>query len=390
MNRQILSDVEDKDIAELYASAYKNLHAPQELYRKVMNMDQENKKVTKIGRGLPKVASVASILVCVLALSGGVVWAMTASPLKDFFFKNSGKEFSEIYKEEGTEFAFGEHKIVFEGSIYDDSVGMGLLNLSVWDREGNPCDLENEIVRSSEETLEGPEGDGLITRFITQDVINLGEDKCFILLMYLDGWTKYIDGNNIYISFDRMKKNGNDYFGGEDFRFVLLNNEDMDKARNEISKLDLETIKKSITDSGKITQIFSRNGSMQPEVADILENYTVITAEKIETAPQVIQVENLKITVGRIYIMLECNKNDCTVKDFVLERADGTNWDFKFTPESTAPCVWSVMIPISDRSITQGGQREDLESNFYTKYNFNFILGKNEKVKIKANGKIYE
>ena len=88
--------------------------------------------------------------------------------------------------------------------------------------------------------------------------------------------------------------------------------------------------------------------------------------------------------------MLECNKNDCTVKDFVLERADGTNWDFKFTPESTAPCVWSVMIPISDRSITQRGQREDLKSNFYTKYNFNFILGKNDKVKIKANGKIYE
>ena len=74
-----LSEINDKFINEAnpYKNGYENNGQVAETFAK-----EDDQKVTKIGRRLPKIAVAAIAFACVLALSGGVVWAMTASPLK--------------------------------------------------------------------------------------------------------------------------------------------------------------------------------------------------------------------------------------------------------------------------------------------------------------------
>ena len=402
MNRKILSDVEDKDIAELYASAYKNLHAPQELYRKVMNMDQENKKVTKIGRGIPKAASVAIILVCVLALSGGVVWAMTASPLKDFFFKNSDKEFAEMYNEAGIEYEFGTHKLIYEGSIYDDATRKGTLHFTVWDKDGNPVDLDKENRRKSEGegVFTGIKSDELIFRFVFPEIlVDIGNDeqsdRCCILFMYMQQSIKRFDGNNVYVELEQLKSNGNDYFSEKDCRFVLLNEEDLEKVKKEIEGLDTENIVNSIKETQDIMKVLSGDGTMQPEMVEILKKYMVCTAESTNAQPQIIQLENLRITVGRANMKIDFNE-DCNLDEFTFIKDDGTRAVFRktsyFGRDSQENFIWYLESE-NLKDMFSGGhcsQRLNGEYKITTNFNFEFILGTEEKIKIEANGKIYE
>ena len=402
MNRKILSDVEDKDIAELYASAYKNLHAPQELYRKVMNMDQENKKVTKIGRGIPKAASVAIILVCVLALSGGVVWAMTASPLKDFFFKNSDKEFAEMYNEAGIEYEFGTHKLIYEGSIYDDATRKGTLHFTVWDKDGNPVDLDKENRRKSEGegVFTGIKSDELIFRYVFPEIlVDIGNDeqsdRCCILFMYMQQSIKRFDGNNVYVELEQLKSNGNDYFSEKDCRFVLLNEEDLEKVKKEIEGLDTENIVNSIKETQDIMKVLSGDGTMQPEMVEILKKYMVCTAESTNAQPQIIQLENLRITVGRANMKIDFNE-DCNLNEFTFIKDDGTRAVFRktsyFGRDSQENFIWYLESE-NLKDMFSGGhcsQRLNGEYKITTNFNFEFILGTEEKIKIEANGKIYE
>ena len=402
MNSKILSDVEDKDIAELYASAYKNLHAPQELYRKVMNMDQENKKVTKIGRGIPKAASVAIILVCVLALSGGVVWAMTASPLKDFFFKNSDKEFAEMYNEAGIEYEFGTHKLIYEGSIYDDATRKGTLHFTVWDKDGNPVDLDKENRRKSEGegVFTGIKSDELIFRFVFPEIlVDIGNDeqsdRCCILFMYMQQSIKRFDGNNVYVELEQLKSNGNDYFSEKDCRFVLLNEEDLEKVKKEIEGLDTENIVNSIKETQDIMKLLSEDGTMQPEMVEILKKYMVCTAESTNAQPQIIQLENLRITVGRANMKIDFNE-DCNLDEFTFIKDDGTRAVFRktsyFGRDSQENFIWYLESE-NLKDMFSGGhcsQRLNGEYKITTNFNFEFILGTEEKIKIEANGKIYE
>lgn len=88
-------------------------------------MDQKKEQATKTIRRLPKVASIVIVLICVMALGGVGVWAMTSSPLKDYFFDNSDKEFAEIYNAEGKECFFGSYKLLYEGSVFDNATGDG-------------------------------------------------------------------------------------------------------------------------------------------------------------------------------------------------------------------------------------------------------------------------
>lgn len=402
MNRQILSDVEDKDIAELYASAYKNLHAPQELYRKVMNMDQENKKVTKIGRGLPKAASVAIILVCVLALSGGVVWAMTASPLKDFFFKNSDKEFAEMYNEAGIEYEFGTHKLIYEGSLFDNATRKGTLHFTVWDKDGNPVDLDKENRRKSEGegVFTGIKSDELIFRFVFPEIlVDIGNDeqsdRCCILFTYMQQSRKRFDGNNVYVEFEQLKSNGKDYFSETDSRFVLLNEEDLEKMKKEIEGLDTENIVNSIKETQDIMKLLSDDGTMQPEMVEILKKYMVCTAESTNAQPQIIQLENLRITVGRASLKIDFNE-DCNLDEFIFIREDGTRAVFRktsyFGRDSQENFIWYLESEnLKDMfSGGHGSQRLNGEYKITTNFDFGFVLGADEKVKIEANGKIYE
>ena len=87
--------------------------------------DNETSNVTSItgrSRKIPKFSAAVIAFVCVLALSGGAVWAMTNSSLKDYFFKNSDKQYEEISAEIGKKYEFNNIDVVLEEAIYDKSV----------------------------------------------------------------------------------------------------------------------------------------------------------------------------------------------------------------------------------------------------------------------------
>ena len=150
MSRMIntLSEIDDKFINEAnpYKNDYENNGRATETFEK-----EDDQKVIKIGRRLPKIAVAAIAFACVLVLGGGVVWAMTASPLKDYLFKNSDKEFEQVYTEVGKEYIFGNHKVVYEGSSYEEAVGQGYLSFSFWDLDGKPMNKQNILINASKE-----------------------------------------------------------------------------------------------------------------------------------------------------------------------------------------------------------------------------------------------
>ncbi|MBR4782260.1 MAG: hypothetical protein IK014_13005 [Lachnospiraceae bacterium] len=83
---------------------------------------------------------------------------------------------------------------------------------------------------------------------------------------------------------------------------------------------------------------------------------------------------------------------------FTLIREDGTRIDFtkeefidgynSATTEETIGNMWTVSGIDSNGRFGGGFQEKDGESTLT--YNFGYILGLNEKVKIEANGNIYE
>ena len=411
MNRFTVSgsDGSNEEIEKIYLSAYKNLHAPEQLYRKVMDMDQDKEKNQRITRRLPKVASIAIVMALVLALGGGAAWAMISSPLKDHFFKNSDKEFTQIYNIDGWEYTFGTHKLIYEGSVYDNSTGEGMLHFTIWDKDGNPVDIKTESKRESEGTSPFAgmviNCDVPILRFIeTEILVDLGNDRCNILMTYLQNYSKEEDGNNLYIRFKRLKKNGEDFFAEKDFRFVLLNGDDEEKIKKDIESLDMQKINSSVTGKDDIMLMLSENGTMQPEIVDILKKYNVCTAAGINVQPQVIIVKDIRLTVGRTSMTIEYN-DDCKTDIFSFVRGDGTKYnlqlfnvvgydtDGNMIETDRKERKWDIEGEEMQQIFIYGGGvygKQNVEYGNTQYINFGFILGEDEEVTIEADGQIYE
>ncbi len=409
MNRQTIYDEDDVRLNDIYSSAYKDLHAPQEVYRKVMNMDQKKEQATKTIRRLPKVASIVIVLICVMALGGVGVWAMTSSPLKDYFFDNSDKEFAEIYNAEGKEYFFGSYKLLYEGSVFDNATGDGLLHFSVWDKDGKPVDIKDAQSRITKRTgaFEGLNADQLIMRFIIPDTLaDIDGDRCYILLMYMDTCIKDYEDNNVFMRIHRHNNTGRDYFSEKNLRFVILNEDDLSKLKTDIESLDTKKITDSLTESD-ILKMLSSSGTMQPEIVEILGKYNVLTAENDNSEPQVILVAGLKITVGRMKMKLEYEE-DCKVDKFAIIKEDGTKTTIsrqtQFNRDGEVYYHWGPENQNDEVLYIQGSSSSSIidydpkiDYNIvkprwsYTNFiNFKFILGTEEKVKIEINGEIYE
>ena len=113
---------------------------------------------------------------------------------------------------------------------------------------------------------------------------------------------------------------------------------------------------------------------------------------------QEIMVEDMKVKVGRTDITLIYNVNDSDIDAFTLIREDGTRIDFtkeeyidgydSATTEETLGNLWTVSG--MDVNTRMGGGFKDKAGDATYNYNFGFILGLNEKVKIEVNGDIYE
>ena len=54
---------------------------------------QEKRKVVSISRKMSKMAAIIITAIFVLVIGGGIAWAMSASGLKDFFFKDNYRSF---------------------------------------------------------------------------------------------------------------------------------------------------------------------------------------------------------------------------------------------------------------------------------------------------------
>ena len=344
-------------------------------------------------RGLSKVAAALIAFACVVALSGGVAWAMTNSALKDFFFKNSNEEFDNVYTPATTKYNLGNVKAVYEGSIYDKATETGYLSFSFWDEEGNPIALKDnsEVCFLNDKYT----NDVMLSFNTFTNGLKIRDDKFYLILMNLDSVQTILDDNNCFVRFDRS------YMADDDkkFGFVVLNKEQFAGLKADVDQLDPDTIFVDTYDP--VTETFISNydkTAVVPEVLEILEKYTINEVECIDTPAQEIMVEDMKVKVGRTDVTLIYNVNDCEIDAFTLIREDGTRIDFtkevfvdgynSATTEETIGNMWNVSGMDVYKRV--GGGFADKAGDATYNYNFGFILGLNEKVKIEANGKIYE
>ena len=344
-------------------------------------------------RGLSKVAVALIALAGVLTLSGGVAWAMTNSALKDFFFKNSSEEFESVYTPVMAEYDLGNVKAVYEGSIYDKSTEIGYLSFSFRDNAGNPIILKNnnEVCFLNDSYT----NDNMLSFHTFTNGLKIGDERFYLILINLDSCYTILDDNNLFVRFNRT-------YVPEDnkpFGFVVLNKEQFDALKADVAQLDPDAIfaytYDPVTDT--VTSDYDKT-AVAPKVLEILEKYTINEVECIDTPAQEITVEDMKVKVGRTDITLIYNVNDCEIDAFTLIREDGTRIDFtkeeytvgynSATTEETTGNIWNVSEIDSDKRFGGGFQEKDGEAT-YT-YNFGYILGLNEKVKIEANGNIYE
>ena len=390
--------MDENRFKEDYREAMDSIIVTDEEKARVIGMyDGDSTKVTDISRtgrrGLSKVAVALIALAGVLTLSGGVAWAMTSSPLKDYFFKNSEVEFEDVYTPVMAEYEFGNVKAVYDGSIYEKATETGYLSFSFYDKAGNPINLEDfRNVRY----LHDDYTDNMMLSFHTfTSGIRIGEDKFYLISLNLNSVQTILDKNNLFIRFER------NYIPdeGNDVGFIVLNAEQFEDLKADVAQLDPETMFAYNYDqaTGEVTSNVD-NTVILPQVLEKLQKYTITEVECIDTPAQEIIVEDMKINVGRTDVTLRYNLNDCDLDAFTLIREDGTRIEFtkqeyvagynNITNEDNVGNMWTA-TGLNATSRFGGGSMDDEGNAIYT-YNFGYILGINERVKIEANGEIYE
>ena len=318
---------------------------------------------------------------------------MTNTALKDFFFKDSSVEFEDVYTPVIAEYNLGNIKVVYEGSIYDKATETGYLSFSFSDNIGNPIILKNnnEVCFLDDDYT----NDVMLSFHTFTTGLKIGEDKFYLVLMNLDSCVTILDDNNCFVRFDRSyMADDNKKFG-----FVVLNAEQFANLKDEVAQIDPDTIFTYTYDPE--TETFTSNydkTAVVPQVLEILKKYNICEVESIDAPAQEIMVEDMKVKVGRTDITLIYNVNDSDIDAFTLIREDGTRIDFtkeeyidgydSATTEETLGNLWTVSG--MDVNTRMGGGFKDKAGDATYNYNFGFILGLNEKVKIEANGKIYE
>jgi len=354
-------------------------------------------------RGLSKMAAALIVFACVLALGGGAVFAFTNSAFKDNLFKNSDEEFEKVYTDVGTVFNMGNIDAIYEGYIYDKSVDTVYLNFSFWDKEGKPIDISyKEGSTSSFKDFNQYKRDKLFKNACNLTLLRntsafdfgIGDDEVHIICMNSSNMSGFRDKNNFIMRIDRSAYEG--VYDDKEFRFLLLDKEQFSSLKSELGQLDPEKLLTYSYDKGIGREVadYDRD-SMQPEVATILERYNPCDVKCIDVPAQIIMVDNLKIKVGRTDVALEYDEQECKVNSFTIIREDGTkievvreNYKADDTYENLSiSSAWKVK-GLDGKRFTGGGSNSKKDS--VVSFNTGCILGLDEKVKIEANGKIYE
>ncbi len=390
---EIITNIDDKYIDE--AAYFDN---------KVLEQDRNKADIIRIGKnGGHRLSRVAVALIAfagVLALGGGVVWAMTASPLKDRFFKNSDKEFEQVYTEVGKEFLLGNLKVVYEGSSFEEAVEHGYVHLSLWDLEGNPVDrMEYRNDLGEEDFLtESYE----LRRNISSVSINVADDVIRLVTLYSGTQNMILDNNNIYIKFSRRNaglfsdaSDFNDvveFYKDKPFRFMVLSEEQWSNLRREVGKLNADEL---ITytpvkdeESGLYTGLTPNypKDYVQPEVMSILEKYDLCDINAFESELQIIEMGNMKLEIGRMSMLINYNKYDCPIDEFIFRRENGT--EFKAFLDKS---LWKFEENLDNVYVIDGSGASISDDGSVTAILiYGFILDENEKVTIEVDHEIYE
>ena len=380
--------MEENNIKNNYKEAMEEIIADRVEKEKVIALfdsEKSSTKVTPVRHGLPKVAVAALVLACVVALGGGVVWAMGNPAIKGFLFPDSPKEFEEVYKPVGTEYIIGDHKIVFDGSVYEKAVESGYINLSLYDMDGNPVEFDTlGDVKSDYVNIKK----SILARKVTVLRCKIGKEYAYVIMLYVQNTFSYMNDNNLIIKFNRLDLDEN-YYEGKEFKFTVLNKEQWASFNEELEKMDENDLCRYTynRETDKMDAQYDID-SVQPEVYDILSKYNLCGVESIESKAQIIDADGLKLTIGRADMIFDYNENNCQVENFSLKREDGTEIGF----ERKASGLWDVTI--NGESMTErqfgGGVGDTDTGDFKVGYNFGFILGADEKVSVEINGKIYK
>ncbi|MBO4921105.1 MAG: hypothetical protein J5372_04245 [Lachnospiraceae bacterium] len=343
----------------------------------IISIDKESK------RGLSKAAVAAIVFACVLVLGGGAVWAMTNSALKDFFFKNSDEQFEKVYTEVGTTFEIGNMNVVYEGSIYDKAVESGYLSFNFYDKEGNPLDIQAKGTDiDCSYTSAGLGRHSLSTGFA------VGDDEFHLIFMNLQSVSTVRENNNYLIRFNRATVDGDDYFTNLEFRFLVLNKDQFNSIKEEAGQLDSNALMTFTYDpeADRAIPNYDRD-SMQPEIVEILEKYNPYEVQSIDAPAQEFMIGNVKIVVGRTDILIAYNENEIDLDAFTLIRENGERIEFT---RKTGSMFSTWTISGMDKKANMGGGSGNDDGSRKLTYNFGFVLGDDEKVKIETNGKVYE
>lgn len=333
---------------------------------------QEKRKVVSISRKMSKTAAIIITAIFVLVIGGGIAWAMSASGLKDFFFKDNDRSFETVYMEGGREYDFGEYRVSFTGYAYDGGVGRGYLQFGFTDTSGNPLDISTMLQYDKDISFDREKSE--LTRKTSVNGYTLGNQKIVFLFMNTGSRYTILNGSDMLVKFKAETKDF--YSEPEPVRFLVLTGDEWNKICEEIDAVNDGDVCNFTYDPDRMVPVYYYDiDSMQSEVVDILERYAPVDIISTTKEPQFIEKGGLKITVGRMDILFEYNIEECDVKSFTLRRKDGTELVFRRKDDES----WTVEGIDSTKTYSSGGR---YGGKVRLDYTMGFVLGPEEKVEI--------
>ena len=348
--------------------------------------EQNSQKITPVKRGLSKTAVAAIVAICVLVMGGGAVWAMTMSPLKEYFFANSGEQaFSDIYNEMGKTYTIGSHTVTLDGMTYDEATGIGYVSFSAVDAEGNPTSfIPYEVTSQNGVPTRMSLGDPDLTSHIWTESYKLGDDEVHFIKLYVSSCYENMGEPTLYWQLCDDKE-----LYGSPILFTVVDKNTWDRIVDEIAQLDKESLLKIEYSPEKDEVIYggSNYNAVIPEVLNILKKYDLVELDYEAMPSQVIETENCTFIFGRTDGILKYNSEEFNVDSFVIKRESGE--EIKVERYFKDFNLWKISDVDNMRWFpnTSSGSGEN---DYVACYNYGFILGVDEKVSVIINGETYK
>ena len=259
--------------------------------------------------------TVAAALVCVLLLGSITVYAFNHEAIKEFLFgKAEDKAFEEVYIPMEKEYPFGTHKLVLNGTIYDEATNIAYMSFEFQDSEGNVVLLD----RTNHHSLDEHNVMGFCT---SAQSYRVGNDEIYIIFTYPGAIFFTPDDTNYFLRVDK----GSDYHEENKLQFVIMDENSWADANSKISEIDTSFLyqidKEYFLETGDIRFLATKEDFM-PQVLSILKEYGLTSFETKGLTGKEFKTDKCQVTVGRTNILVAYN--DKEVNNVILRREDGT------------------------------------------------------------------